>query len=90
MTNLDQIDLDLVCGGTPATYPNTCGRGAVDGALAGVAGGASMLPFAALSGPISPISAGAVLGGAGAFGAATGCVNGMWSLYKARNPLELK
>jgi len=23
-------------------------------------------------------------------GAATGCANGMWSLYKARNPLELK
>jgi hypothetical protein len=90
MTNIAKIDLDLVCGGTQATYANTCGRGAVDGALAGVAGGASMLPFAALSGPVSPISAGIVLGGAGAFGAATGCANGMWSLYKARNPLELK
>jgi hypothetical protein len=90
MTNIDNIDLDLVCGGTPATYANTCGRGAVDGALAGVAGGASMLPFAALSGPISPISAGVVLAGSGALGAGTGCANGMWSLYKARNPLALK
>jgi hypothetical protein len=88
--NIDNIDLDLVCGGTQATYANTCGRGAADGALAGVAGAASMLPFTALSGPISPISAGVVLGGGGVLGAATGCVNGMWSLYKARNPLELK
>ena len=90
MTNIDTNDLVLVCGGTKATYANTCGRGAVDGALAGVAGGASMLPFAALSGPVSPISAGIVLGGAGTLGAATGCLNGMWSLHKARNPLELK
>jgi len=90
MTNLDHIDLDLVCGGTRATYGNTCARGAADGALAGIAGSASMLPFTALSGPISPITAGAVVGGAGLLGAATGCANGMWSLYKARNPLELK
>jgi hypothetical protein len=90
MTNIASTDLDLVCGGTKATYANTCGRGAVDGALAGVAGGATMLPFTALSGPITPLSAGVVLGGAGALGAATGCLNGMWSLHKARNPLELK
>lgn len=90
MINLDPTDLELVCGGTKATYANTCGRGAVDGALAGVAGGATMLPFAAVSGPVSPISAGIVLGGAGALGAATGCLNGMWSLHKARTPLELE
>ncbi len=90
MTNLDATDLDRVSGGTRATYANTCGRGAIDGALAGVAGSASMLPFTALSGPISPAATGAVVGGAGVLGAATGCANGMWSLYKARNPLELK
>ena len=90
MTNIDNFELGRVCGGTRATYGNTCGRGALDGALAGVAGSASMLPFTALSGPISPVAAGAVVGGAGVLGAATGCANGMWSLYKARNPLELK
>ena len=90
MINLDPIDLDRVCGGAPATYANTCGRGAVDGALAGVAGSAGMLPFTMLSGLISPVTAGAVVAGGGVLGAATDCANGMWSLYKARNPLELK
>jgi len=63
-------------------------RGAVDGALAGATGGAGMLPFAAMSGPIAPATAGMLVGGGAAVGGTLGCVSGMWDLYKARNPLE--
>lgn len=86
---LDINDLELVTGGaTKATYGNMCVRGAGDGALQGLAGGAGMLPFAALSGPVSPLTAGVMVGGGTAIGAAAGCAQGMWELYKQRNPIE--
>ena len=102
MTTIDIIALEYVTGGqaaaapaasaeptpTKATYLNACGRGAVDGAIAGASSGAGMLPFAAMSGPLTPATIGTFVGVGAAAGGAIGCGAGMWDLYKARNPLE--
>jgi hypothetical protein len=71
-----------------ATYGDACLRGGVGGAITGATAGAGMLPFAMLSGPLTPATAGAFLGIGGGTGAVLGCAEGMWDLYKARRPLE--
>ncbi len=85
---IDSLDLDLVTGGKKATYLNVMARGAVDGAITGASGGAGMLPFAALSGPITPLTAGVMVGGSAAVGSVIGAASGAWELHKARHPLE--
>jgi hypothetical protein len=90
MLTIDICVLDGVTGGAgkQATYLNTCARGAGDGALAGATSGAGMLPFAAMSGPLTPATVGTFIGVGAASGAVLGCGQGMWELYKARHPLE--
>ena len=98
MMTIDMTALELVTGGadaaaaepkaTKATYPKMCLRGAGDGAIAGASSGAGMLPFAAMTGPLTPATVGTFVGVGATAGAAIGCGNGMWELYKARNPLE--
>jgi hypothetical protein len=102
MTNVDARFLELVCGGEgsdapakaaepaakKATYGDACLRGGVSGALTGATGGAGMLPFAMLSGPLTPATVGAFMGIGAGSGAVIGCAEGMFDLYKARRPLE--
>lgn len=95
MTTISLFDLELVTGGAgkePAVKESTrtsaCVRGAVDGALAGAAGGAGALTYAALSGPLTPLAAGVLVGGGAGVGALVGCGQGVWERYKARNPRE--
>jgi hypothetical protein len=71
-----------------ATYGDACLRGGVGGAITGATAGAGMLPFAMLSGPLTPATAAAFMGIGGGSGAVLGCAEGMWDLYKARRPLE--
>ena len=71
-----------------ATYVDACIRGGVGGAITGATAGAGMLPFAMLSGPLTPATAGAFMGIGAGTGGVLGCAEGMWDLYKARRPLE--
>jgi len=71
-----------------ATYGDACLRGGVGGAITGATAGAGMLPFAMISGPLTPATAGAFMGIGAGSGAVLGCAEGMWDLYKARRPLE--
>ena len=92
MTDLELIDwsaLADVLGGTQASYLSAATRGAVDGGIAGAMSGGGMLPFALASGPLTPATAGIIVGGSTLLGAGAGAVGGMWELYKARHPLEL-
>jgi len=99
MMTIDCIALENVYGGQAAapaaepqakkaTYLSACGRGAVDGAIAGASSGAGMLPFAAMSGPLTPATVGTFIGVGAAAGGAIGCASGAWDLHKARNPLK--
>jgi hypothetical protein len=71
-----------------ASYLGQCGRGAVGGAITGAGTGASMLPFAMMSGPLTPGTAAAFLGVGLVGGGVVGCADGMWELYKARHPVQ--
>jgi len=102
MTTMDVCVLELVFGGgteagaakapepaaRKATYGTACLRGGVNGLLTGAGTGASMLPFAAISGPLTPATVGTFVGIGAVSGGVIGCGEGMWDLYKARRPLE--
>ena len=94
MTTISMFELEIVMGGegeptpTKATYGQACVRGAVDGAIAGASSGAGMLPFAAMSGPLTPATVATFVGIGAGSGAAIGCAQGMWELRKARRPLQ--
>ena len=85
----DRLLAPILGGVRTASYLDAAVRGAVDGAFTGAAGGASMLPFAAASGPLTPLAALTIAGGSTALGAVVGAGNGMWDLYKSRHPLAV-
>jgi hypothetical protein len=102
MTTVDACVLELVCGGDgaaqpekpagpavgKATYGKACLRGTINGTITGAGTGAGMLPFAAISGPLTPATVATFVGVGAVSGGVIGCADGMWELYKARHPLE--